>query len=195
MVSPIFLAEMLRYPAVHPAPVRVADPWLVALLPRLWRRPTETAHPLLRHRHGAAHQAETVRAAPRVPSAGIYILTIVLAGFCRRPRAEKRPCNTGSCEAEWVAGLWEPCTASCGKAGGQYREVYCRPLWADQTVGAGQLWRQSVAPHHCHAHPAPPRSRPCNRLPCSPAWQEQGWTQCSATCGLGDLAMVTTELM
>ena len=38
-----------------------------------------------------------------------------------RPRAERRPCNSFACEAEWVPAAWEDCSANCGKQGKQYR--------------------------------------------------------------------------
>ena len=38
-----------------------------------------------------------------------------------RPRAERRPCNSFACEAEWVPAAWEDCSANSGKQGKQYR--------------------------------------------------------------------------
>ena len=31
----------------------------------------------------------------------------------------------------------------------------------------------------------PHQTEECNRYPCPSYWEEDGWTECSATCGLG----------
>ena len=38
-------------------------------------------------------------------------------------RAPLNPQFLASCDMEWVAGDWEPCTTSCGKDGTRHREV------------------------------------------------------------------------
>lgn len=98
-----------------------------------------------------------------------------------RPRSEKRGCNTFSCETAWVAGEWEHCSASCGKTGTKYREVFCLPKYANRT---DQLWTNMVDVEHC-TDPKQNNEEECNRFPCPRYWEEKEWTECSSTCDIG----------
>ncbi|XP_049870395.1 A disintegrin and metalloproteinase with thrombospondin motifs 3-like [Pectinophora gossypiella] len=92
-------------------------------------------------------------------------------------------CNLHSCEFEWSPGEWEECSATCGKAGVQARQLFCVP--ANVTISSRRdLIRNSVSPALCPAS-KPDRELPCNQLPCPVYWQEMSWTPCSTTCGRG----------
>ncbi|XP_072939392.1 A disintegrin and metalloproteinase with thrombospondin motifs 1-like [Epargyreus clarus] len=100
---------------------------------------------------------------------------------CAPPRLE--PCNTHSCEFSWAGGEWEECSATCGDAGLQERQLFCVP--SNISISSRRdLIRRSVSPGLCPSK-KPEKMQPCNRLPCPVYWQELPWTACSATCGRG----------
>ncbi|KFO33424.1 A disintegrin and metalloproteinase with thrombospondin motifs 2 [Fukomys damarensis] len=106
---------------------------------------------------------------------------MVHRAFCsalEKPRAIRRACNPQECsQPVWVAGDWEPCSRSCGRAGLQVRSVRCvQPLHNNVT--------RSVHTKHCNDH-RPESRRACNRELCPGRWQAGPWSQCSVTCGNG----------
>ncbi|KRT82338.1 hypothetical protein AMK59_3927 [Oryctes borbonicus] len=119
---------------------------------------------------------------------------IVPRKFCSliiKPYLESEPCNAYSCNFYWVAGLWEPCSRTCGSFGVQFREVYCVP----QSIGSvtfdsssitniSDPWNYMVSPSKCGGMP-PVTARPCNRIPCPVDWNYSEWSQCSTSCGTG----------
>lgn len=100
---------------------------------------------------------------------------------CGPTRYER--CNTHSCDFTWAGGEWEGCSATCGSAGLQERQLFCVPSNVSIT-SRWELIRRSVSPALCPPT-KPDRMQPCNRIPCPVYWQEMPWTPCSITCGRG----------
>lgn len=99
-----------------------------------------------------------------------------------RPALNTSVCNTFGCEARWVAGSWEHCSATCGPAGVQQRVVFCVTL----PEASSANWTQGIVdPRRCSGTPRPEARRPCLRDPCPGAWTPRGWSECSSTCGEG----------
>ncbi|KAL3985162.1 Kunitz/Bovine pancreatic trypsin inhibitor domain family protein [Acanthocheilonema viteae] len=90
-----------------------------------------------------------------------------------KPISEKA-CETINCEAEWYKGEWEPCSASCGESGTQYRVIYCHQIFLDGK-------RITIDDDNCSTE-RPTVQRPCNRFSC-PEWQAGPWSACSEKCG------------
>uniref|UniRef100_A0A915Q5B9 Papilin n=1 Tax=Setaria digitata TaxID=48799 RepID=A0A915Q5B9_9BILA len=90
-----------------------------------------------------------------------------------KPIVEK-VCETVDCEAEWYQGEWEPCSASCGESGTQYRVVYCHQVFLDGK-------RITIDDANCSKE-RPSVQRSCNRFSC-PEWQAGPWSACSEKCG------------
>ncbi|XP_060523804.1 A disintegrin and metalloproteinase with thrombospondin motifs 2-like isoform X2 [Cylas formicarius] len=114
---------------------------------------------------------------------------IVRKKFCsllNKPALETETCNSFGCDFAWVAGEWEPCSATCGYRGTQWREIYCVPGAIGINRGHRvQLWRYMVEPGRCRDSNKPLQTRPCNRVPCFRYWEYGNWSQCSTTCGTG----------
>ncbi|KAH1022499.1 hypothetical protein HUJ04_011892 [Dendroctonus ponderosae] len=111
---------------------------------------------------------------------------LVKRKFCsllEKPAMETETCNNFGCEFQWVAGGWEPCSATCGSLGMQSREVYCVPSAKSQGE-LEEVWRYMVSPRRCISSP-PATSKHCNRFPCLYHWQYSQWSECSASCGTG----------
>ncbi|CAG9864125.1 unnamed protein product [Phyllotreta striolata] len=104
----------------------------------------------------------------------------------QKPKLETDACNTFSCDFEWFAGDWEPCSASCGTLGVQHREVYCLPnsVLVETNGTVDRPWRYMVNPSRC-GEGKPMSLMACNRQPCFVYWTFGNWTQCSVTCGPG----------
>ncbi|XP_071455344.1 A disintegrin and metalloproteinase with thrombospondin motifs 2-like [Hetaerina americana] len=112
-----------------------------------------------------------------------------LCSLALKPQNPTRQCNTFSCSFEWVAGPWEPCTATCGARGVQSREIYCIHSNVSTLIthGLAQPWDHFVDPIRCGgAGWQWPRATgldtimPCNRVPCPVEWVTGNWSQCAA---------------
>ncbi|XP_041442078.1 A disintegrin and metalloproteinase with thrombospondin motifs 2 [Xenopus laevis] len=106
---------------------------------------------------------------------------MVHKNFCesiQKLRPIRRMCNLQECSQPlWICGEWEPCTATCGKSGYQFRTVKCiQPLNENKN--------RSVHNKYC-SDDRPEAKRPCNRLPCPAQWRIGPWSPCSVTCGNG----------
>lgn len=88
-----------------------------------------------------------------------------------------------SCNFHWIAGEWEPCSATCGSRGTQQRELYCVPqsvlseaVYSNNNTVLREVWRFMVSPTKCPGI-RPGDTRPCNRIPCLSYWMYDEWSQ------------------
>lgn len=112
---------------------------------------------------------------------------LVRRKFCsllQKPATDVELCNTFSCNFKWVPGKWEPCSATCGISGIQFRELYCVPSSIISYAENDDPWKYMVNPRKCTGH-QPTTVRPCNRIPCFHYWEFSEWAECSSTCGTG----------
>ncbi|GAB1611297.1 thrombospondin type-1 domain-containing protein 4-like, partial, partial [Argonauta hians] len=94
-----------------------------------------------------------------------------------KPNTKTVVCNSQPCKAEWVAGPWSPCSASCGD-GTQTRQMLCQ-----QRMSA--IFNLTVSAEHCRSKNRPGNTkRQCSLQPCF-FWQATNWTACSSSCGKG----------
>ncbi|CAI9731451.1 type-1 domain-containing 4-like isoform X1 [Octopus vulgaris] len=94
-----------------------------------------------------------------------------------KPITKTVSCNTQPCRAEWAAGPWSACSASCG-TGTQTRQILCQ-----QRMSA--TFNQTVSAEQCRGKTKPGKTkRECSLQPCH-FWQVGNWTACSSSCGKG----------
>ena len=95
-----------------------------------------------------------------------------------RPVTEQ-VCNSVDCSHVWVAGLWSPCTLTCGR-GSRTRAVHCEQLLGNMTL-------LSIPDSECEASQMPPRTEVCNAVNCPFEWAaELQFSACSRSCGTGE---------
>ncbi|KAG2460176.1 ATS20 metalloproteinase, partial [Polypterus senegalus] len=88
--------------------------------------------------------------------------------------AESKSCDSGPCP-RWNYGSWGECPVACGE-GVKTRKVIC----VDQVMN-------QVTDSHCSSLLKPPSSQRCKAVPCEYAWITGDWSQCSVTCGTGEM--------
>ena len=71
------------------------------------------------------------------------------------------------------------------------REVFCLPK---QVTRTDQLWKYMVDVSHCSGQVRPRQEEECNRFPCPQYWEDQGWTDCDRTCGIGYKTLKVRDL-
>ncbi|XP_076465390.1 protein madd-4-like [Babylonia areolata] len=79
--------------------------------------------------------------------------------MCQKPVPQRaRQCNVQFCPADWAAGFWSECSATCGQ-GVQLRPVVCQRVSRDGTP-------IDVDFSHCPPSERPPAARPCEVQAC-----------------------------
>nr|XP_023687637.1 ADAMTS-like protein 2 isoform X2 [Paramormyrops kingsleyae] len=89
-----------------------------------------------------------------------------------RPASIKN-CTGPSCERQWAASEWGPCSGSCGQ-GMMIRHVYCK-------TSDGHVMPDA----QCPAEDRPLAIHSCGSLDCPPHWIVQDWDMCNTRCGRG----------
>ncbi|XP_048588500.1 A disintegrin and metalloproteinase with thrombospondin motifs 9 isoform X2 [Nematostella vectensis] len=84
------------------------------------------------------------------------------------------PCFEVKCPPKWKVGDWSECSRTCGDGGYQIRPVTCEGV-----PGVDE----------CNKRNKPPIWRPCHLGPCSGEfkWRVGSWSECSVTCGTGQM--------
>ncbi|XP_018903358.2 thrombospondin type-1 domain-containing protein 4 [Bemisia tabaci] len=109
------------------------------------------------------------------------------------PQPQTQRCNVKPCPAEWEAGEWGDCSASCGE-GVRRRKLVCR-----QRITASLT--MTVSDGACLSSPSRnfTLEQPCALFPCpihsakaedtepriKASWRTEPWSKCSTQCGLG----------
>lgn len=101
----------------------------------------------------------------------------------RKPEAKSVTCNQTPCQAEWFAGPWTECSATCG-TGTQTRQVTCQ-----QRVSSAL--NLTVSAEACRGQVRNQTNRTCSLQPCF-FWKVANWSECSSTCGKGMRARSVT---
>ncbi|XP_015772285.1 PREDICTED: thrombospondin type-1 domain-containing protein 4-like [Acropora digitifera] len=106
---------------------------------------------------------------------GGHTLTSTHCSQSKKP-GSTRSCNSGKCQAKWVATEWSECSVDCGK-GTQVRTVFC----------AGKVGGkfQELPDHACLRTSKPITSKLCGNNSCQPQWFTSQWGECSRSCNGG----------
>lgn len=106
---------------------------------------------------------------------GGHTLTSTHCSQSKKP-GSTRSCNSGKCQAKWVATEWSECSVDCGK-GTQVRTVFC----------AGKVGGkfQELPDHACLRTSKPITSKLCGNNSCQPQWFTSQWAECSRSCNGG----------
>lgn len=119
-----------------------------------------------------------------LPWAGCSAIKNAIAELKESDVVKKTLCC--SCNFLWIAGEWEPCSATCGTTGVQNRELYCVPqsilnavVYSNNDTVLQEPWRYMVSPAKCPgAKPLDVQS--CNRTPCVSFWVYDEWSEVRA---------------
>ncbi|XP_065902565.1 A disintegrin and metalloproteinase with thrombospondin motifs 7-like isoform X2 [Dysidea avara] len=79
---------------------------------------------------------------------------------------------------EWVRGEFTPCSQTCGR-GVQIQEIYCHKYATHVRVPDLECLMNSKRPF--------PTTRFCDQPACPSEWMHSDWTQCSKSCGGGNM--------
>ncbi|XP_072017601.1 ADAMTS-like protein 2 [Amphiura filiformis] len=102
-----------------------------------------------------------------------------------KPSVLAYQCAGQPCDPRWEVGNWSECSRTCGQ-GVNFRTIHC---WRMIAPGLDS----SINNDLCNSTEAPPATKPCKDLEsCGPQWQTSDWSECSKTCGDGNITREVT---